>query len=321
MIFEVERGRIFVVEFGMGDLHRISADRLMAVSDLHVDYARNRLWVEELAAGDTATTALLVAGDISHRLALVEQTLGLLADRFAAVFFVPGNHDLWTTDDGLDSLQKMERLEALCRATGVLTGSALIESAHAAVQVVPLTSWYHEPEESDDSLFVGRGGDDPWREAWADYRRVRWPESIGRQGVADYLAAGNLKWRRHHRQVPVVTFSHFVPRRELLRGPLKQPRPAIHEPRHAFNFSRVAGSAAIDRQLRLLDAAVHVYGHQHRNRDQTIDGVRYRAHCLGYPSERDREHITGLEAGPVEIWGGRSGELMDLVAPESSPSS
>lgn len=308
-IFEIEGTRTFVVESDMDALHRISADRLMAVSDLHVDYARNRLWVEELAAGDTGTTALLVAGDISHQLALVEQTLRLLADRFAAVFFVPGNHDLWTTDDGLDSLQKMDRLEALCRAAGVLTTSALIESGEASVQVVPLNSWYHEPEESSDSLFIGRGDSDPWREAWADYRRVRWPDGIERTGVADYLAAGNAKWRRHHHRVPVVTFSHFLPRRELLRAPGARPRPAIDEPRHAFNFSRVAGSATIDRQLRLLDATVHVYGHQHRNRDQTIDGVRYRSHCLGYPSERDKAHITGLDAGPVEIWTGRTEDL------------
>lgn len=303
----------------MGELHRVSADRLVAVSDLHVDHARNRLWLEELVAGEVATTALLVAGDISHRLNLVEQTLELLADRFAAVFFVPGNHDLWTTDDGLDSLQKMNRLEALCRATGVLTRPALVESDRASVQVVPLLSWYHEPEESSDSLFVGREGDDPWRDAWADYRRVRWPDGIGRQGAADYLAEGNRKWRRHHDQVPVVTFSHFVPRRELLRGPGGRPRAVIDEPRHAFNFSRVAGSSAIDRQVRLLDAAVHVYGHQHRNRDQTIDGVRYRSHCLGYPSERDKAHITGLEEGPVAIWSGRPGDLASPVGLSPDP--
>lgn len=316
-IFGIEGFPKIVVESGMDDLHRISADRLMAVSDLHVDYARNRQWVEKLADGDTATTALLVAGDVSHELSLVEQTLGLLAERFAAVFFVPGNHDLWTTDDGLDSLQKMDRLEALCRVTGVWTGSALVESGEASVQVIPLVSWYHEPEESSDSLFVGRRDNDPWRDAWADYRRVRWPDEIERTGAADHFAAGNLKWKRHHHQVPVVTFSHFVPRRELLRGPGVRSRPVTDEPRQAFNFSRVAGSAAIDRQLRLLDAAVHVYGHQHRNRDQTIDGVRYRSHCLGYPSERDRAHITGLEAGPVEIWTGRNGDLSGLNGADS----
>ena len=41
----------------MGGLRTISADRLMAVSDLHVDYARNRLWV--------ACFALLLAGLIA----------------------------------------------------------------------------------------------------------------------------------------------------------------------------------------------------------------------------------------------------------------
>ncbi len=308
-IFEIEGFLDLMIDTVMGELNRISADRVLAVSDLHVDYARNREWVEELVTGHPADAVLLVAGDISHRLALVEKTLGLLADRFAAVFFVPGNHDLWTTDDGLDSLQKLERIEALCRTAGVLTGSALVESGCAAVQVVPLFSWYHEPEESIDSLFIDRNGRDPWRDAWADYRRIRWPAAVDRRGAADYLAEANTKWNRHHDRIPVVTFSHFVPRQELLRGSQGTARPPVQEPRHAFNFSRVAGSAAIDRQVRLLEASVHVYGHQHRNRDQTISGVRYLSHCLGYPSERDNDHISGLEAGPIEVWNSRDGCL------------
>jgi hypothetical protein len=102
----------------------------------------------------------------------------------------------------------------------------------------------------------------------------------------------------------VVTFSHFLPRQELLRGGSPARLPPGSEPRHAFNFSRVAGSSSIDRQLRGFDATIHVYGHQHRNRDRMIEGVRYLSHCLGYPSERDRHHITGLDDGPIEVWPG-----------------
>ena len=45
--------------------------------------------------------ALIVAGDVANDIAKVEQTLRLLKTRFAQVFYVPGNHDLWTRH-GLD---------------------------------------------------------------------------------------------------------------------------------------------------------------------------------------------------------------------------
>lgn len=283
-------------------MQQIGVERLLAVSDLHVDYARNRLWVDRLRERDFSDAALLVAGDVSHRLDRVESALATLAGIFGAVFFVPGNHDLWTGEESRNSLHKLEQLRSICRATGVLTEPAVLFSGEARVQVIPLVSWYHEPEESNDSLFIGRGGDDPWREAWADYRRVTWPETIGPGGAADYLSEANRGWRRLDDRIPVVTFSHFLPRRELLRGPAPGAGPVMAEPRHAFNFSRVAGSAVIDRQLRSLGAGVHVYGHQHRNRDRTIDEVRYRSNCLGYPAERDRKQLVDLEDGPVPVW-------------------
>jgi hypothetical protein len=104
-----------------------------------------------------------------------------------------------------------------------------------------------------------------------------------------------------------MTFSHFLPRRELLRGRHRETGTGTREPRHSFNFSRVAGSRAIDRNLRSLSSIVYVYGHQHRNRDRTIEGVRYFSHCLGYPAERDRDHIMDLENGPILILKGFGG--------------
>ena len=42
----------------------------------------------------------------------------------------------------------------------------------------------------------------------------------------------------------------------------------------------------------------HVHGHQHRQRDRIIDGVRYVSHCLAYPSER--QEGTCVVGQPVD---------------------
>ena len=68
-----------------------------------------------------------------------------------------------------------------------------------------------------------------------------------------------------------------------------------------FHFSRVAGSDLIDKQIRQIGSVLHVYGHQHINRDRKIDGVHYISHCLGYPNERKRGVIKGIEQGLKEL--------------------
>ena len=107
-----------------------------------------------------------------------------------------------------------------------------------------------------------------------------------------------------------MTFSHFLGREELIyedeeegrrRRRLSGKRDANGKIKDAniwFNFSRVAGCSLIDEQARQLHTVCHVHGHQHRQRDRIIDGVRYVSHCLAYPSER--QEGTCVVGEPVD---------------------
>ena len=95
---------------------------IFAVSDIHTDYAENLAWARSLADGDYGEDVLIVAGDVSDRASTFEATMQALSAAFGAVFFVPGNHDLWVRRDGsegADSLEKAARLEDVCEAAGV----------------------------------------------------------------------------------------------------------------------------------------------------------------------------------------------------------
>jgi hypothetical protein len=131
---------------------------------------------------------------------------------------------------------------------------------------------------------------------------VRWPD--GHAGAAaERLLRENEAHLARAYDATVVSFSHFLPRREVMfRAPQELAAGAPRQPdRHpAFNFSRVAGSLGIERQLRALGSSVHVYGHQHRNRDRVLEGVRYVSHCLGYPGEGAAEDALQ----PKLVYGG-----------------
>ncbi len=238
--------------------------RIFAVSDLHTDFKANRLLLGELLHPAHSRDTLLVAGDIADRLEVIEDTLALLKSRFAKVFYVPGNHELWVRFDACDSVEKLKRVIELCDRLGVYTRPSKADG----VWVVPLYSWY-EPQ------FDADGGDDEKElEGWADFYFCKWPPEVN--SVSDYFRGMNAGRLRSYAG-EVVTLSHFLPRRDLLPGA------------GALRFKslpKVAGSSWLDTQLRAVNSSVHVFGHSHINCDRVIDGVRYVQNALRYPGER-----------------------------------
>jgi predicted phosphodiesterase len=288
--------------------------RVFALSDIHADIASNMAWLDGLWSTDYADAALIVAGDVSDSLDTLRQALSCLCRKFAQVFFVPGNHELWIRrQQGTDSLAKFWKIVQLCGALGVHTNPARVGGTNNAggVWVVPLFSWYVKPEEGPGGLFVPKEGEDPTLQMWSDNYFTRWPPLAEGVPVADYFLRLNEKYLTAPYDAPVISFSHFLPRTELIFSTPTEREAAgmvLTDPYPRFNFSRVAGCAGIEAQLRRLGAAVHVYGHQHRNRDRMIEGVRYVSHCLGYPREQKHRHRHGQVDGPVLIWEALEGE-------------
>ena len=111
--------------------------RVFAVSDIHADVPANMAWVRALPAYPPRS-ALVVAGDVATRVETLEACLRELKAKFEEVFFVPGNHELWTpphpnpqSDEGLpsDSLGKYALIVRRCAALGVRVAPTLLRGA------------------------------------------------------------------------------------------------------------------------------------------------------------------------------------------------
>jgi Icc-related predicted phosphoesterase len=282
--------------------------RVYALSDIHVDYEANRTWIYSLSSTDFQEDVLILAGDISYDLKKVRETLAHLQAKFKNVFFVPGNHDLWIRKSTFaNSLEKFDRLMETCRSIGVHVSPAKIgrEGARNSLWIVPLFSWYATPEKNGNSLFVPAGRIDLTRYIWADYYYTKWPPLERSVSVAEFFLQMNEVHLRTPYNAPVISFSHYLPRRELIFASDQESEKqsaALKRSRRLFNFSRVAGSTHLEKQIRQLGSYIHVYAHQHRNRHSLIDGVLYVSHCLGYPRERERGVIGFLENVPECIW-------------------
>lgn len=255
--------------------------RVFAISDVHTDFRENLQLLANIPTRHYHDDALILAGDVSHDLARLRQTLELLLGRFRHVFFVPGNHELWVRQgEHAHSVHKFHEVLKLCEGLGVHTSPRLIGQGVERVCIVPLFSWYTRPEEGSDSLFRERPLDEPAVSVWSDDYLVRWPDPAPFKPAPFFLAMNEARVSATYESC-TISMSHFLPRADLMfaaPGETAQPRRRGSE-RH-FNFSRVAGTSLLEEQIRRLAPRVHVYGHQHRNRCRHYDGIWYVSNCL-----------------------------------------
>ncbi|CAN6304733.1 unnamed protein product [Urochloa humidicola] len=268
--------------------------RVFVVSDLHTDYPENMDWVRRLPAevgageGD-GVDALVVAGDVAETRDNFARTMEVLRARFGAVFYVPGNHDLWLRREGgryMDSLEKLTALLDACSELGVDTGPRMIGD----LGIIPLFSWYHKS--FDKEMDVNSVRVPSLEMACKDFHACKWPSDLANDDESLALYFDKLNDRNHdaieevkNSSKQILTFSHFVPRQELC--PEKR---MLYYP----YLPKVIGSDFLERRLRDIHSnrkdgsACHVFGHTHFCWDSVVDEIRYVQAPLAYPRERKR---------------------------------
>jgi hypothetical protein len=245
--------------------------RIFATSDLHTDFKDNWTELENLPNKLYQKDTLIVAGDIGHNIDLIKHTLEMLHSKFKFLFYVPGNHELWVRGEKHHSIDKFFTIIELCKSIEVYTYPLEFEK----FVIVPLFSWYEKEFDIDEKPDLDR------LDSWSDFYFCKWPEDIS--SINNYFLHLN-KDRIKHYSKEVISFSHFLPRRELLPS------------RYWLRFKalpQVAGSVELDKQIRAVGSSTHVFGHSHMNWDVHIEGVRYIQNALSYPRERiNREKPT-----------------------------
>lgn len=265
----------------IGEMAQTRRGRLFATSDLHVRHPDNRAVVEAIRPG-ADDDWLLVVGDVGEYVADIHRTLALLADRFARVVWVPGNHELWTPARDPVTLRgeaRYRHLVDLCAQLGVLTPEdpfPLWMGEGGPARIVPMFLLYDYTFRPDgattkeEALAVAYASGvvcsdeallhpDPYPslDAWCRDRVAR---------TGERLAACPP-------DVPLVLVNHF---------------PLVREPTRVLRYPEFAQwcgtELTADWHVRHNVAAV-VYGHLHIPRTTWYDGVRFEEVSLGYPRE------------------------------------
>ncbi len=258
--------------------------KLKAISDLHLVSAVNREALAELPSfGDDW---LIVAGDVAERIEHMEIAFEALTRRFAKVFWVPGNHDLWAIReyDGSPLLAGEARYRALvelARRFGIVTpedpyeiwngpgGPRIIVPLFllydysfrpAEVALEDVVPWAREQRAvCADEMFLSPA---PWesRQAWC---AQRCDEAEQRLALLP-------------RDQKTILINHFPLRSDLVYIP-RAPR-----------FSPWCGTTRTEDWHIRYNAEVVVSGHIHIRRTDWRDGTRFEEVSLGYPRQWDQ---------------------------------
>jgi 3',5'-cyclic AMP phosphodiesterase CpdA len=256
--------------------------KLYALADLHLRYEVTRRALEALRPHPYDW--LILAGDVGETEEHLRFALAILARRFGRIFWVPGNHDLWTIPSRSDDLRgeaKYRRLVQVCRDHGVLTpedpyvewpGDWPKEKPRCILAPLFLLYDYTFRPDGIDSVegAIAWAAEDnllcsdevllhpdpyPSRQAWCE-ARVRETEPRLAEAAA---------------RAPLVIVNHFPLRQDLAILP-RIPR-----------FSIWCGTRLTeDWHLRYRAEAV-IYGHLHIRGRYKRDGVRFEEVSLGYP--------------------------------------
>jgi predicted phosphodiesterase len=248
--------------------------KLLAISDLHVGFRDNMQAL--LAMSPRRDDWLLVAGDVAEREDDVVFALGLLKARYAHVIWVPGNHELWTTDS-LRGESKYRRLVDRSRALGVTTPEDPYPvwsgegGRHLIAPLFLLYDYSFAPDGMDPDAAIAWAGahgllcademllhPDPYpsRQAWC---AARCQETEKR--LASAVRETGL---------PLVLVNHYPLKRSLAH------LPAI--PR----FAIWCGTRRTETWPSRFGAQVVVSGHLHVRSTRILEGVRFEEVSLGY---------------------------------------
>ncbi|KAI0017598.1 metallophosphoesterase-like protein [Xylariomycetidae sp. FL0641] len=264
--------------------------RLYALGDLHLGYEANKRALEALAPHPD--DGLILAGDVGETPAHLTLAFEAATKNFRHVFWVPGNHELYTLGAAtLRGRAKYDECVALARAHGVLTpedpffrwegpgGPVLVALVFTLydysfrppeVSLEGALRWAEERDTVATDEFLLHPDPHASRPAWCAERVARSEARL----AAARAATGGL---------PLVLVNHWPLREDL-----------VHIPR-VPRFTLWCGTRATRDWHTRFGARVVVSGHLHVRRTDWRDGVRFEECSLGYPPQWEDARKAGKD--------------------------
>jgi predicted phosphodiesterase len=267
--------------------------RLWAIGDIHLSFKGNRDALEELQP--RPNDGLILCGDVGESADHCRQAFEKATACFGRVFWVPGNHELYTLpsqkEHGARGVAKYMECVDVAREHGVWTPEdefTMWEGEGGPALIAPIFTLYDysfRPKEVElkDALDWAREKDieatdehilhpDPYPS------RIAWCNALVENTEKKLEAAIAA-----HPDTPLIIVNHWPLREDLVK--------LVRIPR----FSLWCGTKKTEDWHKKYNAKVVVSGHLHIRRTEWIDDTRFEEVSLGYPRQWQECQERGLD--------------------------
>ncbi|KAH6639183.1 ser/Thr protein phosphatase family protein [Boeremia exigua] len=271
--------------------------RLWAIADIHLSFKGNRKALEKLQP--RLNDGLILCGDVGESADHCRQAFEKATACFRRVFWVPGNHELYTLPSqkvqGARGEKKYMECVDIAREYGVWTPEdeyTLWEGEGGPALIAPIFTLYDysfrpKDVELKDALAWAREEDieatdehllhpDPYPS------RIAWCHALVEQTEKKLEAAVAA-----HPDTPLIIINHWPLREDLVK--------LFRIPR----FSLWCGTKKTEDWHNRFNAKVVVSGHLHIRRTDYIDDTRFEEVSLGYPRQWQHCQEHGLDINDI----------------------
>ena len=268
--------------------------RLYAISDLHLSFKGNRDALSDLDPHIYLNDGLIICGDVGEKAEHLDLAFKTATATFKQVFWVPGNHELYTMHSDADGPKGEDRYMACVKVA---------------------REWNVKTPEDDFVIWEGDGGPCIIALIFTLYDYSFRPEHISREDAVKWaeeegvLAIDEILLHPHpystrdawcealcqrfenklqdamakNPGIPTILVNHWPLRQDLVK--------LWNIPR----FSIWCGTIKTEQWHTKFNAKVVVSGHLHVRRTDWIDGVRFEECSLGYPRQWKEAEKMGCD--------------------------
>ncbi|KAF2763099.1 metallophosphoesteras-like protein [Pseudovirgaria hyperparasitica] len=267
--------------------------KLYALGDIHLSYKANIEALQELEPHPE--DAMILCGDVGESAEHLEIAFKAATQNFKLVFWVPGNHELYSlpSSSKLRGEAKYKECVWIARKYGILTpeddfyrwdgegGPAIIcpiftlydysfRPAHISRENA--VKWAEEADTVATDEFLLHPDPHPTRDAWCEALVAKFEDKL-----EEAAAEG----------VPLIIINHWPLRQDLVYIP-RAPR-----------FIIWCGTTKTENWHTRFNAKVVVSGHLHVPRTDWKSGVRFEECSLGYPRQWEQVKASGKDVNDL----------------------
>ncbi|KIX92672.1 uncharacterized protein Z520_11701 [Fonsecaea multimorphosa CBS 102226] len=276
--------------------------KLYAISDLHLSYKHNREALYDLRPH--LDDSLIICGDVGEKIEHLHEAFKLTTKLFKQVFWVPGNHELYTLPGRRNRAEETEEEVLDEELRGDFKYQECVRVANEYGVITP---------EDEYVKWEGEGGPCIICPMFTLYDYSFRPDDVSREDALEWAMEENIVatdeallhpdpyesrdlWCQElvskaeerleatsQRGIPLVLVNHWPLRQDTITIPMI-PR-----------FSLWCGTKKTEDWHTRFNAKVVVTGHLHVRRTDWRDGVRFEEVSLGYPKQWQIARERGLD--------------------------